>query len=389
MARGQKLTTEEFVKKARVVHGDKYDYSLAKYVKTSAKVVIICPEHGEFSQTPNRHLAGCGCPKCGRSRIVQSKTLSHEEHVIAILGVNPDINVLERITNVNTPVLCLCKICTHKWSVRPRDLKCGKSCPKCAKLKQAQRQKLPHDRQVAAIAEANPYVEVLEEITSNSTKVLCRCRICSYKWTAIPNNLKRGEGCPKCAKLKRVQRQILTHKEQVEAILKVNPSIEILEEIVSDKTKALCRCNVCGHRWKSTPNRLKCGNGCPKCSKRGFLSHDCGSLYIMVDDLEVPTMMKIGVSINPKKRKNEVLKSAQKAGAGISDLHIVKTWSGPTENMQALEKAMHGAFGEYKINFGGRFDGSNEFFYYRPEVFAMVEKFLDKTVDNHRSFCYS
>lgn len=57
-------TTEQFIADAIVVHGNKYDYSKVDYVNNSTKVCIICPEHGEFWQTPNAHLRGDNCPKC-------------------------------------------------------------------------------------------------------------------------------------------------------------------------------------------------------------------------------------------------------------------------------------------------------------------------------------
>ena len=60
----KKLTTESFIKKAHLVHGDRYDYSKVNYVGAKTKVVIICKEHGEFLQTPNNHLRGKGCPQC-------------------------------------------------------------------------------------------------------------------------------------------------------------------------------------------------------------------------------------------------------------------------------------------------------------------------------------
>ncbi len=53
-----KLTTEEFINKARDVHGDRYDYSKVEYVNSKAKVCIVCPEHGEFWQAPYTHLNG-------------------------------------------------------------------------------------------------------------------------------------------------------------------------------------------------------------------------------------------------------------------------------------------------------------------------------------------
>lgn len=103
----------------------------------------------------------------------------------------------------------------------------------------------------------------------------------------------------------------------------------------------------------------------------------------MVDDLEVPTMMKIGVSVKENERRNKVLKSAHKAGVRIPDLYVVKTWVGPTEKVQELESTMHKAFSNYKINFPVKFDGSNEFFYYRPEVFSMVESTYSDIVNKN------
>lgn len=58
------LSKNGFIEKACKVHGDKYDYSKVSYVNNRTKVCIICPEHGEFWQTPDKHLCGRGCPKC-------------------------------------------------------------------------------------------------------------------------------------------------------------------------------------------------------------------------------------------------------------------------------------------------------------------------------------
>lgn len=61
----RKLTQEEFIKRAREVHGDKYDYSLVRYVNSRTDVDIICPIHGVFPQSPSGHIhQKQGCPKC-------------------------------------------------------------------------------------------------------------------------------------------------------------------------------------------------------------------------------------------------------------------------------------------------------------------------------------
>ena len=56
--------TKDFIKKAKEKHGNKYDYSKVEYVDSKTKVCIICPIHGEFWQLPNNHLRGKGCSKC-------------------------------------------------------------------------------------------------------------------------------------------------------------------------------------------------------------------------------------------------------------------------------------------------------------------------------------
>lgn len=55
-------TKESFIESAIKIHGNRYDYSKVEYKNNATHVTIICPEHGEFEQTPNMHLRGRGCP---------------------------------------------------------------------------------------------------------------------------------------------------------------------------------------------------------------------------------------------------------------------------------------------------------------------------------------
>lgn len=57
-------TTEEFIKKAKEIHGDIYDYSKVDYINNNTKVLIICKKHGEFQQNPLKHVNGQGCNNC-------------------------------------------------------------------------------------------------------------------------------------------------------------------------------------------------------------------------------------------------------------------------------------------------------------------------------------
>lgn len=63
--KSRKLNTKKFIKKAKLVHENFYDYSLVDYTNSISKVKIICPEHGLFEQEANGHLQGRGCLRCG------------------------------------------------------------------------------------------------------------------------------------------------------------------------------------------------------------------------------------------------------------------------------------------------------------------------------------
>ena len=86
----QKFTTEEFIKRAKEVHGDKYDYSKVDYVSYDSDVIITCPIHGDFPQTPDSHLQGSGCQKCS------FKISKSETELCDILKENIDISVRNR-----------------------------------------------------------------------------------------------------------------------------------------------------------------------------------------------------------------------------------------------------------------------------------------------------
>lgn len=62
--KNKRSSTPEFIKKAKVKHGDRFDYSKVDYITSSQNVEIICREHGSFFSLPNNHLRGTTCPKC-------------------------------------------------------------------------------------------------------------------------------------------------------------------------------------------------------------------------------------------------------------------------------------------------------------------------------------
>ena len=90
-----KLTPEIFISKAKNIHGDKYDYSLITGdISSHCKVMIICPEHGVFQQTPTGHLSGKGCPKCAVKK--------REETNLKRYGVKNVMSLPETLDKIKT-----------------------------------------------------------------------------------------------------------------------------------------------------------------------------------------------------------------------------------------------------------------------------------------------
>lgn len=81
----KKLTTEEFITKAKAVHGNKYDYSKTIYINSSNKVNIHCYIHGAFDQDSRVHLIGGGCPKCGKIKCSITRTIWDYEKIKKIV----------------------------------------------------------------------------------------------------------------------------------------------------------------------------------------------------------------------------------------------------------------------------------------------------------------
>ena len=76
-----KKTTNQFILEAKIIHGNKYDYSLVDYQNTDKKIKIICPEHGEFEQTPYKHLKGQGCKSCSYKKLSTIFRKSNEDFI--------------------------------------------------------------------------------------------------------------------------------------------------------------------------------------------------------------------------------------------------------------------------------------------------------------------
>jgi very-short-patch-repair endonuclease/Zn finger protein HypA/HybF involved in hydrogenase expression len=129
-----KKTKEQFVKDAMSVHGDKYIYNNSKYINDSTKIEIECPLHGTFSQVPNKHLQGNGCPGC---KIQKTKDTNRSKHTLIFPKKSSQIhNNYYDYSKVNyknsrTPVEIICPKHGSFFTI-PCNHLLGRGCPICS-----------------------------------------------------------------------------------------------------------------------------------------------------------------------------------------------------------------------------------------------------------------
>ena len=259
-----KLTTEEFIKKAREVHGDRYEYSKVEYVTNQTKVRIICPKHGEFWQKPVNHLQGKGCLKCGRERTASFHTKSQDQFIQEakkIHGNKYDYSKVEYV-DWQTKVTIICPI--HGEFVQsPTSHLQGNGCLKCGNDRTALRMTNEDFINKAKAVHGDKYDYSKVQYVYNKTEVCIICREHGEFWQKPKNHLS-GYGCPICSGRKKMRTSDFIKKARSVHGEKYDYS---KAEYKGYSEKLCIICPEHGEFWQRAGNHLK-GIGCPKC---GFI----------------------------------------------------------------------------------------------------------------------
>lgn len=125
-------TSESIILRFREVHGDRYDYTQMEYTRTRNKVNIICKNHGIFTQTPQKHISGSGCPNCGIERAARSRTTSLNEFYIKCNDVHMDkYSYLDDFTHTHKHITIICPHHGEFKQITGGHIR-GQGCPKCS-----------------------------------------------------------------------------------------------------------------------------------------------------------------------------------------------------------------------------------------------------------------
>ena len=266
----KKTTTEEFIERARKVHGDKYDYSKVEYINSRTKVCIICPVHGEFWQEANSHLKGCGCLKCSKEKknyYNDMETFIKDSYKLH--GNKYDYSKVN-FKKKNDKIKIICPI-HGEFITTPHIHLLGCECPKCAGTKKLTTEEFI-ERARKVHGDKYDYSKV--EYVNSKTKVCIICPVHGEFWMT-PNMYLYGQECPKCSYSIMGMNRRLTTEEFIERARKVRGDKYDYSKV---DYKGLYKsvCIIChkkdkhgkehGEFWQAPANHLN-GNKCPKCKE--------------------------------------------------------------------------------------------------------------------------
>ena len=192
---GKKLNTEDFIKRAKEVHGDKYDYSKVEYKGNSKKVIIICPEHREFEQIPANHLRGAGCKKCATIETHKKQSNTTESFIKKakeVHGDKYDYSKVEYINNREKVII----ICPEHGPFKQKPLKHiqKNGCPYCGGTKKLTKEEFIKK---AKEVHGDKYDYSKVDYVNSETKVIIICPE-HGEFEQTPHNHLNGQGCPNC-----------------------------------------------------------------------------------------------------------------------------------------------------------------------------------------------
>lgn len=255
----QKLrsTTDQFIQKATAIHNGRYDYSKVCYTTKKIPVIIICPIHGEFKQTPQSHLNGRSCKKCNDF----NRRLTTSEFIRRSIEIHKDIYDYSKVVYIScyNPVILICPIHGEFRQRASKHLE-GYGCLKCARslLRSAQ-----DDFILEASARNNniyDYSQTVYVDQKTDIKVICSIHGC---FCIKPKIHLQGHGCQKCGYDKLlvgsdefIKRAIAIHGSRFD-YTKVNYT-GILKEV-----DIICQIHGV---FRQTPQSHLNGAGCQLCS---------------------------------------------------------------------------------------------------------------------------
>lgn len=262
MKEKQRKTWEQFIIDAKRIHGDLYEYG-SDYINATTEISIKCKIHGYFSQTPNNHLGGQGCYKCGKKRVADLQRKTLEEFIKDAQVVHGNKYNYSKVIYVNCKEKIIIDCDTHGEFIQsPKEHIKGQGCPKCIG-----KYKTPEEyifESLKVHGDVYDYSRTVYEKRDKKVIIICKVH---GEFLQRPYVHLRGDGCAKCGGC--------TKKTLSEFVKEANERHNYIYDYSKTiykniKENVTITCNIHGDFVISGDNHLHKGQGCPKCSRSGY-----------------------------------------------------------------------------------------------------------------------
>jgi hypothetical protein len=274
-----KLTTEQFIKKAKEVHGNKYNYDKVIYEKTSKKIIITCPIHGDFQQTPNSHKYGQGCPKCGIIISNDKKTLSQQNLICKFSHIHKDKYSYEKTVYVNryTKIIITCPI-HGDFQQTPLMHSQGHGCVKCQKSKKDHGNIINQDFFIEKCRKIHGNKYSYEKTIYNGVRneITISCPI-HGDFQQIAGTHLYGCGCSRCSREKQSKNTLLKFsKNLISRFHNIHGNLYNYDKVkyCGMHEKVTITCSIHGDFEQLPYNHIYNESCCPKCVKTYFRTEE-------------------------------------------------------------------------------------------------------------------
>lgn len=263
-----KPTTESFIEKAKLVHGDKYDYSLVDYQGSHSKVCIICPVHGQFWQSATGHLSGGGCKECKSQKIKSLKSKSKDKFIQEARYIHGDKYNYDEVVyeNNRSRLRIICPTHGAFYQMAGNHLK-GCGCQKCAwEYKNAQKTKSTDEFIAEARQIHGDRFDYSKTIYVGAHRKVCITCPIHGDFRQDPSSHIKGVGCPVCSTIK-ASRQLRSSAEEFIEKANIVHSFKYDYSKVEYVNAITNVCVICPEHgpFYPTPNNHLRGSGCPIC----------------------------------------------------------------------------------------------------------------------------
>lgn len=195
------LSTKIFIERARITHGDRYDYSKSVFTKGSDLITITCHEHGDFQQKPLIHTTGSHCQKCAHQNGINKRKTSLDYFISQSNKKHNEKYDYSKTVYIdsNIPITIICP--KHgEFSQLPSSHLKGGICPDCS-LENSRNKDSSRSEYFIELAEKihgkfYDYSLVTNFLLLDKVKIICPTH---GEFEQLAQNHLIGKGCKKCA----------------------------------------------------------------------------------------------------------------------------------------------------------------------------------------------